>query len=190
MSTKELLFDTIQSPVGPLTIVADGTSIVTLEFGGHEGRMEKMLEGRFGAITMRRLRDPLGATSALEAYLAGELNALDVLPVDPGGTPFQQKVWRALRTIPVGQAISYAELAMMVEQPAAYRAVGNANSRNPIAIAIPCHRVIGSSAALTGYAGGLERKRWLLEHEGFNRSAFVASERERRHHGTEPIAFF
>jgi methylated-DNA-[protein]-cysteine S-methyltransferase len=102
----------------------------------------------------------------MRAYLAGELNALDRLPADAGGTPFQQEVWAALRTIPPGVTWSYKQLALRIGRPAAVRAVGLANGSNPIGIVVPCHRVIGANGTLTGYGGGLPRKRWLLEHEG------------------------
>jgi methylated-DNA-[protein]-cysteine S-methyltransferase len=100
----------------------------------------------------------------LDAYFAGELGAFD-LDVDPQGTPFQRRVWDELRRIPFGETISYSELARRLGDPKLVRAVGVANGRNPISIVIPCHRVIGADGSLVGYGGGLERKRWLLEHE-------------------------
>ncbi len=112
----------------------------------------------------RRVLDQ--ARSAFEDYFAGCYEALDELVLDPDGTDFQHAVWRALRAIPVGSTASYGEIARRVGRPEAARAVGAANHRNPIAIAIPCHRVIGGDGGLTGYAGGLHRKRWLLGHEG------------------------
>ncbi len=102
----------------------------------------------------------------VEAYLAGDLHALDEITVNPGGTEFQQTVWSALREIPAGTTRTYAQLAASIGRPSAWRAVGLANGRNPVAIVIPCHRLVGSNGTLTGYAGGLERKRWLLHHEG------------------------
>jgi methylated-DNA-[protein]-cysteine S-methyltransferase len=102
----------------------------------------------------------------LRAYFDGVLDALDSLPVDLAGTPFQRKVWSALRTIPAGTTKSYAALAETVGITGGARPVGTANGRNPVAIVIPCHRVIGADGSLTGYAGGLARKRWLLRHEG------------------------
>lgn len=111
---------------------------------------------------------PEGALRArLEAYFAGDLDALSAIEVRPAsGTAFQRRVWEELRRIPAGETISYAELARRIGRPSAVRAVGAANGRNPIALVVPCHRVIGKDGSLTGYAGGLERKRWLLEHEG------------------------
>jgi methylated-DNA-[protein]-cysteine S-methyltransferase len=110
--------------------------------------------------------DPAGAASALDRYFGGDLRALDALAVDTGGTPFQQRVWIALRAIPVGTAVSYSALARTIGMPRAVRAVAAANGANPVAIVIPCHRVIGADGSLTGYGGGLARKRWLLAHEG------------------------
>ncbi|WP_110665051.1 methylated-DNA--[protein]-cysteine S-methyltransferase [Salinicola halophilus] len=102
----------------------------------------------------------------LQAYFAGELQRFE-LPLAPRGTDFQQRVWHALATIPWGETRSYRELAVAIDRPTASRAVGMANGRNPLAIVVPCHRVIGTNGTLTGYAGGLERKRWLLQHEGW-----------------------
>src|SRR5262249_52747144 len=101
----------------------------------------------------------------LAAYFAKELREFDV-PLAPAGTEFQKKVWHELRQIPHGETISYGELACRIKQPAASRAVGRANGQNPISIIVPCHRVIGANGTLTGYGGGLDRKRWLLQHEG------------------------
>ncbi len=102
----------------------------------------------------------------MEAYFAGQRDALSQIAWRTAGTPFQQKVWRALAEIPVGTTISYGELARRVGSPAAVRAVGLANGANPVGVVVPCHRVIGADGSLTGYGGGLDRKRWLLEHEG------------------------
>ena len=108
------------------------------------------------------------ACAAFERYFAGSCAELLELPLDPQGSEFQRRVWRALREIPLGATASYGEIALRVGSPGAARAVGDANRRNPIAIAIPCHRVIGGDGRLVGYAGGLERKRWLLAHEARN----------------------
>ncbi len=110
--------------------------------------------------------DPHGAAEALLAWLAGDLTALDRVPVDPPGTPFQRAVWAELRRIPAGTTLSYGDLAVRMGDPAATRAVARANAQNPVGLFIPCHRVIGTDGRLTGYAGGLHRKRWLLAHEG------------------------
>lgn len=128
--------------------------------------MHGFLAARFGTYELAEAHDLAGATTALRAYLAGDFGALDAVAVDPGGTPFQARVWAELRRIPPGTAISYGELARRVGQPTASRAVGHANGQNPVAIIVPCHRVIGADLTLTGYGGGLDRKRWLLTHEG------------------------
>ena len=147
-------------------MVAHATALVAADFGEPEDRLWQMLRGRFGAVEPIAAADPVGAITALRAYLNGRLDALDGLPVDAGGTPFQREVWAALRTIPAGVTWSYKRLAEQIGRPAAVRAVGLANGANPIGIVVPCHRVIGADGSLTGYGGGLPRKRWLLEHEG------------------------
>lgn len=105
------------------------------------------------------------ARDAFVAWFAGDCRALDALTTAPAGTPFQLRVWEALRRIPPGRTASYGEIARRIGSPGAARAVGSANHHNPIAVAIPCHRVIGSDGRLVGYAGGVDRKRWLLAHE-------------------------
>ncbi len=111
--------------------------------------------------------DPSGILDAVRRYFNGDLAALDDVPVRfEKGTPFQQEVWAELRAIPVGETISYAELARRVGRPTGFRAVGSANGQNPVGVVVPCHRVIASDGSLGGYAGGLDRKRWLLSHEG------------------------
>jgi O-6-methylguanine DNA methyltransferase len=153
------------SPIGTLrsAVQSDG-ALVALGF-------DDAWTPLFARVAVR-FADPRGAHGvpvhverAIEAYFSGEVTALDALPVDPAGTAFQRRVWTALRTIPAGETRSYAAVASLVGAPRAVRAVGAANRANPVAIAIPCHRVIASDGALHGYAGGLERKRWLLEHE-------------------------
>ncbi len=158
--------DDVPSPVGPLRIVADDHCVVALEFADDEQRLQHYLRRRYGEFVITRVRDPLGVSAKLRRYLRGDLAALDDIAVDPRGTPFQELVWRELRGIPPGSTRSYGALAARIGNPSASRAVGLANSRNPIAIVVPCHRVIGADGSLTGYAGGIERKRWLLEHEG------------------------
>jgi methylated-DNA-[protein]-cysteine S-methyltransferase len=120
---------------------------------------------RLHTLDVRNALDPAGVASALTAYFRGELDALAAIDVDPDGTPFQHRVWAALRTIPAGETWSYGQLARTLDMPSASRAVGAANGANPCWIVVPCHRVIGASGKLTGYAGGLDVKRWLLDHE-------------------------
>jgi methylated-DNA-[protein]-cysteine S-methyltransferase len=155
----ELQLDYLDSPVGELAIVADATGALrTLAFVERLTRQED-----WGAVTP--VANPFGLTDRLRAYFAGELAAIDELPVAPEGTEFQRTVWLALRDIPCGETRSYGDIATKIGRPNAVRAVGLANGANPIAIVLPCHRVIGSNGSLTGYGGGLPRKRWLLAHE-------------------------
>ena len=157
---------TVRSPVGELALYARDNALVGLIFEDHADRLQAYLKGRFGdEIEYVRARDPAGAASRLRRYLDGELDALDDIAVDLGGTPFQARVWAALRQIPVGATWSYADLARKIGSPAAVRAVGAANGQNPVSLVVPCHRVIASDGALCGYGGGIERKRWLLTHE-------------------------
>jgi methylated-DNA-[protein]-cysteine S-methyltransferase len=154
----------LETPVGPLTVLAHEGGLCALSFD--DGRYDPLvpLTARFGKVETKD-GDPLGVASSFRDYFDGRLDALDALPVDAGGTPFQSKVWAVLRTIPVGRTLSYLEVARRVGAPEAVRAVGAANGRNPVAIVVPCHRVIGASGQLVGYGGGLDRKRWLLAHE-------------------------
>jgi len=117
-------------------------------------------------VVIEQHADPAGAVTSLNDYFRGTIGALDDIPVELKGTAFQQQVWGALRRIPAGATSSYAGLAREIGSPSAVRAVGAANGANPVAVIVPCHRVIGSNGSLTGYGGGLDRKRWLLQHEG------------------------
>jgi methylated-DNA-[protein]-cysteine S-methyltransferase len=154
----------VSSPVGKLVAVARGEKLATLVFEDHWPKERSALERRFGKIEFRS-QFPKKLAAGLSAYLQGDVTAIDALPVDVGGTPFQMKVWKALRTIPAGETISYAELARRAGSPRAVRAAGNANGRNPVSVVIPCHRVIHADGSIGGYGGGLPRKRWLLAHE-------------------------
>jgi methylated-DNA-[protein]-cysteine S-methyltransferase len=159
-----LLIDEFQSPLGRIAIAARDGRLCALEFG--RARLARQLAARYPDLPRRHTRNPFGVSAKLRAYLAGDLAAVDRIPVETGGTPFQQRVWRALRRIPAGRTMSYGALARALGVGAAARAVGAANGRNPISLVVPCHRLIGGDAALTGYGGGLWRKRWLLCHEG------------------------
>jgi methylated-DNA-[protein]-cysteine S-methyltransferase len=164
---SELHYDELDSPIGRLTLVADTEGRLRL-LGWHEGheRMQRALSATNGAkLGLRRVDNPYGLSAALRAYFDGELDAIDALPVHSDGTEFQRRVWQALRAIPCGETWSYSQLARHIGNPAAVRAVGLANGANPVGIVVPCHRVIGADGTLTGYGGGLERKRWLLRHE-------------------------
>ena len=162
----EFLIDRVASPLGTVLVVSDGECLRALDFDDYEPRMQQLLARQYGAVSLRPAADPGGASGAVTAYFAGQLDALDNFPVASQGSAFQQQVWRSLRDIPCGTTVSYGELAKRIGNPAASRAVGLANGANPIAIAVPCHRVIGANGDLTGYGGGMERKRWLLMHEG------------------------
>jgi methylated-DNA-[protein]-cysteine S-methyltransferase len=152
---------TVTSPIGPLTIVAEDGLITGLYMDAqrHAPAAESL------GVPGEPADEPFATAAAqLSAYFDGKLTDFD-LPLAPVGTEFQRKVWAGLRAIPYGQTVSYGELARRVGNPAAIRAVGLANGRNPIAIVVPCHRVIGADGSLTGYGGGLDRKRFLLTHE-------------------------
>lgn len=163
----ELTLDRIETPVGAMLVVTDDDGAVrALDFSDHEERMLRLLARHWGRVALTPGRAPEAVRSAISAYFSGELSALDRLEVKTAGTAFQKDVWAALRRIPAGTTVSYGALAAQVGRPKAVRAAGLANGRNPVAVIVPCHRVIGANGTLTGYAGGVERKRALLEHEG------------------------
>jgi len=161
-----LLTDTLESPIGRLVLVFDAGRLCALDYADSHGRMTRLLQRRYYRFRLGAASNPPGVIQQLRAYLGGKLNAIDSIQVDPGGTAFQQKVWETLRTIPPGTTRTYRDVAEQIGRPNAWRAVGRANALNPISIVLPCHRLIGTTGALTGYAGGLERKHWLLRHEG------------------------
>ena len=149
----------LPSPVGRLTLVASEAGLVAVLW-------ENDLPARVPLGPVQAQEHPilLVAAEQLSAYFAGARQGFD-LPLDPRGTEFQREVWAALLAIPYGETRSYVEIARTIGRPAAVRAVGAANGRNPLSIIAPCHRVVGSAGALTGFAGGLAAKRWLLAHE-------------------------
>jgi methylated-DNA-[protein]-cysteine S-methyltransferase len=155
----------LASPVGNLTIAVNEGRLVGLCFEGLWERRRLSFERRDAGATFVTAADPAGVVSRLTRYFDGNLAALSDIEVETWGTPFQQSVWQQLRRIAPGQTRSYAEIARAIGAPAAVRAVGAANGANPVGIVVPCHRVIGSNGKLTGFAGGLDAKRWLLEHE-------------------------
>jgi methylated-DNA-[protein]-cysteine S-methyltransferase len=169
-----LLIDRIDTPIGEMILVADRDgNLRAIDWTDHEPRMYNFLRRHYGnardgndGFKLTPTRNPGGLSRAISSYFAGDLTAIDNLPVKTNGTPFQRQVWQALREIPLGTTISYGELANRIGRPTAVRAVGLANGSNPVGVIVPCHRVIGSNGSLTGYGGGMERKRWLLEHEG------------------------
>lgn len=164
----ELWLDQLPSPVGTILLVSDGVSLRALDFEDYRERMLRLLRLHYGEVKLSPASETLGVKARLFAYFNGELNALQDIPVATGGTEFQRRVWSALRAIPPGTTVSYGTLAAQLEQPRAARAVGLANGANPVGIVVPCHRVIGANGSLTGYGGGIDRKRWLLAHEARN----------------------
>ncbi|HVV47598.1 MAG TPA: methylated-DNA--[protein]-cysteine S-methyltransferase [Bryobacteraceae bacterium] len=164
----KLFLDRIQTPIGEMLLVTDAAGKVrALDWNDYESRMTALLDRHYGKghYTL----EPAGDTGALRdimrRYFAGEVEAIDGIATETTGTAFQKDVWNELRNIPVGTSISYGTLAKRIDRPKAVRAVGLANGSNPIGLIVPCHRVIGANGSLTGYGGGLERKKWLLEHE-------------------------
>lgn len=162
-----LTLDRLATPLGEVLLVVDADGAVrALDFTDYEARMMRLLTRHYGHFTLTPGETPRVVRAAVSAYFGGDLTALDGLTVQTAGTDFQRSVWAALRAIPSGQTRSYGQLAAAIGSPKAVRAAGLANGQNPIAVIVPCHRVIGANGTLTGYAGGLERKRWLLAHEG------------------------
>ena len=161
MTPNDTLHARVGSPLGELLITSDGDALTGVRFERH---------AHAAPLSTHSRRDERAAPLAeakrqLAAYFAGELRAF-TLPLAPRGSEFQRKVWAALGEIPFGATSSYGALARRLGAPNHARAVGHANGRNPLSILVPCHRVVGASGALTGYAGGVDRKRWLLSHEG------------------------
>ena len=167
-SPPETLFvGQIGSPLGAISVVHDKEGrLHALEFEDRGQRMQQLLRLYHGNDALLDRRVPPGIKQPLERYFAGDLTAIDSIPIATAGTPFQRDVWAALRQIPPGETRSYGALARKLGRPNAVRAVGAANGANPINIVVPCHRVIGADGSLTGYGGGIDRKRWLLAHEG------------------------
>jgi methylated-DNA-[protein]-cysteine S-methyltransferase len=159
--------DRLQTPIGIALLVTDADGALrALDWEDHEPRLKQLLRLHYGATVLNDARAPQDIRAALTGYFRGDLDRLNTIKWRVAGTAFQRKVWTALRTIPVGTTTSYGALAAHLNMPKATRAVGLANGSNPISVVVPCHRVIGADGSLTGYGGGLPRKRWLLEHEG------------------------
>ena len=167
---KQLTLDRVASPVGEVLVVTDADGAVrALDFHDFEDRMRRLLRRHYGEVILAPGRAPEAVRTAVAAYFSGDLAAFEKVEVKTGGTDFQRRVWSALRDIPAGETRSYGQLAAVIGAPKAVRAVGLANGANPVGLIVPCHRVIGAGGKLTGYAGGLERKRWLLAHEATDR---------------------
>jgi methylated-DNA-[protein]-cysteine S-methyltransferase len=159
--------DRLETPIGIALLVTDADGALrALDWEDHEPRLRQLLRLQYGAPVLQDAQAPDDARAALTGYFAGDLASLNTIKWRVAGTAFQRRVWTALRTIPAGTTMSYGMLAAQLGVPRAMRAVGHANGANPISIVVPCHRLIGADGSLTGYGGGLERKRWLLQHEG------------------------
>jgi methylated-DNA-[protein]-cysteine S-methyltransferase len=156
----------LETPIGTLTMLATPEGLCAVTFQGRAAEIRPWLERRFGEFELKHVASLPQITSPLREYFKGDLTALDRIPVDAGGTEFQQRVWTRLRKVRAGSTIAYGDLARAIERPAAVRAVAAANAHNPVPIVVPCHRVIAANGSLWGYGGGLPRKQWLLQHEG------------------------
>lgn len=156
----------IATPIGDMLVVADEQNrLRALGWADLKARLDRTLAVLYGELQLRSQPVARSIADALQAYIEGKLDAIDQIPVETGGTVFQRSVWEGLRRIPVGTTMSYGDFAARIGRPKAVRAVGHANGSNPICIVVPCHRLIGADGSLTGYGGGLPRKRWLLDHE-------------------------
>jgi methylated-DNA-[protein]-cysteine S-methyltransferase len=160
------LTDRISTPIGDMVLVARDRVLLLLEFDDAKDRVAREMRGRFGDVTLQPTENPFGFSAIIRDYFSGNVTAIDNMPTDGGGTVFEKQVWEELRKIPSGTTKSYGDIARTLGDTNLSRAVGTANGRNPIAIVVPCHRVIGADGSMTGYGGGLKRKEWLLRHEG------------------------
>lgn len=159
--------DRLRTPIGMVLLVSDADGVLrALDWEDYAPRMKQLLRRQYGAVLLKAARAPAATRAALTGYFKGDLDRLNEIRWRVAGTPFQQKVWKALSKIPPGTTMSYGLLAAKLGMPKAVRAVGHANGANPLSVVVPCHRLIGADGALVKYGGGLERKRWLLKHEG------------------------
>jgi methylated-DNA-[protein]-cysteine S-methyltransferase len=164
---ERLILERVATPIGEALVAVDETGALrAFDFSDFESRMHTLMRRHYGDMALQAGRIPDGLRAAIARYFAGDHPALEGLAWKTNGTLFQRKVWAALCTIPMGETLSYKGLAERIGSPTAMRAVGLANGSNPVAIVVPCHRVIGANGSLTGYGGGLPRKAWLLAHEG------------------------
>ena len=170
MSTKRpetFSLDRLQTPIGTAMLVTDADGVLrAFDWEDYTSRMNELLRLQYGTVVLQDARAPDATTAALSAYFEGELAALSTVRWRVAGTPFQRKVWTALSKIPPGTTMTYGALAAQLGMPGAMRAVGHANGSNPLSVVVPCHRLIGADGSLVNYGGGVERKRWLLAHEG------------------------
>ena len=162
-----LHLDRLDTPIGTALLVTntDG-ALCALDWTDYEERLNTSLRRYLGSAPLVDAAAPKQIRQALTHYFGGDLDQLDTIPCHIPGTPFQNRIWTALRKIPAGSTLSYGTLAAQLGVPNAMRAVGHANGANPLSVVVPCHRLIGANGSLTGYGGGIARKRWLLEHEG------------------------
>ncbi len=165
--SQSFRLDRLATPIGVALLVTDADGALrALDWEDYEHRMRELLRLHYGQVDLGSRSAPADMRTALSAYFEGDLGQLSAITWRIAGTPFQQKVWTALAKIPAGTTMSYGALAAKIEMPKAIRAVGHANGSNPISVVLPCHRLIGADGSLVKYGGGLERKRWLLRHEG------------------------
>jgi methylated-DNA-[protein]-cysteine S-methyltransferase len=178
VAPQALYADRLESAIGTLLLIHDREGhVCALDFHDFESRMRRLLRLHYGVegddFTIEDRAAPTTIRQAISDYFLGDLCAINSIPVTTGGTSFQREVWAALRTIRAGTTVSYGALARQLGRPKSVRAVGLANGANPVAIVVPCHRVIGADGSLTGYGGGISRKRWLLTHEGIALEKFT-----------------
>jgi methylated-DNA-[protein]-cysteine S-methyltransferase len=160
------LTDRFSTPIGDMVLVAREGVLLLLEFDDAKDRVAREMRVRFGDVELQAANNPFGLSDVMRDYFAGNISVIDQLITDGGGSDFERQVWAELRKIPCGVTKSYGEIARKLGDINLSRAVGTANGRNPIAIVVPCHRVIGADGSMTGYGGGIQRKEWLLRHEG------------------------
>ena len=159
--------DRLETPIGVALLVTDSNGALrALDWEDYEPRMKELLRLQYGPVVLQDRSSPRDIRAALSGYFKGDLDRLSTIKWTVAGTPFQRKVWTELAKIPPGTTMSYGALAARLDAPKAMRAVGHANGSNPISVVVPCHRLIGANGSLIKYGGGLERKRWLLAHEG------------------------
>jgi methylated-DNA-[protein]-cysteine S-methyltransferase len=175
-----LRLERLPTPIGTALLVTDEAGVLrAFNFEDFEGRMARLLRRNYGPANLEAGAAPKAVKDLVARYFEGDFRALNEVRWATAGTPFQRRVWAALTSIPAGETLSYGGLAERIGKPKAVRAVGLANGANPVAIIVPCHRVIGADGALTGYGGGLPRKQWLLDHERGRRRGGAGSERNR-----------
>jgi methylated-DNA-[protein]-cysteine S-methyltransferase len=159
--------DRLPTPIGTALLVTDADGVLrAFDWEDHAARLTELLRLQYGAVILREAHAPEAIKAALSGYFNGDLAALNTIRWRVAGTPFQRKVWTALPTIAPGTTMTYGALAARLGMPKAVRALGHANGSNPLSVVVPCHRLIGANGSLVKYGSGLERKRWLLAHEG------------------------